>query len=207
MRTQYTVGVLILAASTAAAKPPPAAPWKLPDADGKRWAARVEKAAGRDGWAVAVDGNDIVVSRRLPVTVSRVTINAAPNAGPTPDGERAVKYVLRFAPRLSMDEYERLAAANAESAKEYERLHRAVNLPHKFGDFIATTAEEKERVRAFRAAVAKLPHHRLPDLYSPDHSVHFSSPWDGAFPSNKEVAAECQGVEDALRRCFGAYRP
>ena len=177
MRTHYAaIGVLILAAVATCADPAPAAPWKLPDAEGKRWAARVEKAAGRPGWTVAADGNDLVVSRRLPVAVSRVTINAAPNAPPTPDGERAVKFVLRFAPRLSMDEYERLAAANAESAREYDRLHRAVGLPHKFDAFIATTAEEKERVRAFRAAAAKLPHHRLPDLYTPDHSVSLVSP-------------------------------
>src|SRR5262249_49831415 len=114
---------------------------------------------------------------------------------------------LRFAPKVSMDEYERLAAVNATSAREYDRLHAAVGLTHKFDDFIATTPAENKRVEEFRAAVAKLPPHALPDLYTPDHSIYFLHPWDWSSPADKAVAAECRDMEETLIRFFGMYNP
>jgi hypothetical protein len=190
MRQLLLLGSLALLPGVAATAEPPAE-WKLPETEGQRWAAQVGKAVARDSWSVEVRGNDITVRRDKPVMMARVLPNAAPGARPIPDGERTIRFVLRFAPKMSVDEYARLAAVNAASEREYDRLHQAVGLPHKFDEFIATTPEEKERVRAFQAAVAKLPRHTLPDLYTPDHSVYLLHPWDGwSSPADEAVAAE-----------------
>jgi hypothetical protein len=205
MQGKLTLGTLAVVGSIAVADQP--AGWKLPEADGQRWVTRV-KAVVRDGWSVELGGNEITVRRSEPVAVVRVLPNSAPGAKPTPDGERPIKFALRFAPKMSMDEYERLAAENAASEREYDRLRRAVGLPHKFDDFVATTPEEKKRVEEFRAAVAKLPRHALPDLYTPDHSIYFLHTWDGwSAPADGAVAAECRDVEETLMRYFGMYNP
>jgi hypothetical protein len=206
MKALLTLGSLALVVGAVAA-PDPRVKWKLPEADGRKWVARI-KALTRDGWSVTLQGNEITIRRSRPVAMVRVLPNPAPGAKPIPDGERTIKFVLRFAPRMSMDEYERLAAVNAASAKEYDQLHRAVGLPHKFDDFIARTPEEKKRVEVFRAAVAKLPRHTLPDLYTPDHSIYLLHSWDGwSSPADKGVAAECRDVEETLLRYFGMYNP
>jgi hypothetical protein len=206
MKGILTLGALALVMGSVAAADP-TAEWKLSEADGQKWVARVKEVTP-DGWSVELQGNEITIRRSKPVAMVRVLANSAPGTDPIPDGDRAIKFVLRFAPKMSMDEYERLAAVNAESEKEYDRLHRAVGLPHKFDDFIATTPEEKKRVEEFRAAVAKLPRHTLPDLYTPDHSIYFLHPWDGwSSPADEVVAAECRDVEDTLMRFFGMYNP
>lgn len=186
----------------------PAADFKLPDEVAKKWAARVKEVVTRDGWQVFVRGNDIVVRRNEAVAMARTVPNASVDAKPMPDGEKTIEFVLRFAPKMSLEEYERVAAINAASDKEYDRLHRAVGLPHKFDSFIATTPEEKKRVADFHAAVAKLPRHDLPDLYTTDHSIQFLHPYDGwSYPSDKDVASECRDVQETLIRFFGIYDP
>jgi len=206
MKRILTLGSLALVVGSVTVADAPAK-WKLPEADGQKWVARV-KAVSRDGWSVELQGNEITVRRPRPVAMAPVLPNSAPNARPTPDGERTIKFILRFAPKMSMDEYERLAAVNAASEKEYDRLHWAVGLPHKFDDFIATTPEEKKRVEEFRAEVAKLPSHTLPDLYTPDHSIYFLHWKDGcSFPADKAAVAECRDMEDTLTRFFGMYNP
>jgi hypothetical protein len=53
-----------------------------------------------------------------------------------------------------------------------------------------------------------LPRHTLPDLYTPEHSISFFHPWDWwSSPAKKEVAAECQDVQERLMRFFGMYDP
>ena len=206
LRTLWTIGLLVMFTGLVDATAP-AAQWKLTDTEGRKWATRVEKAVGRDGWAVEAQGNDIVVRRQKAVALARVSINSI-DGKPSLEGEGTIEVVLRFAPKMMMDDYERLSAINAASDKEYDRLHRAVGLSHKFDDFIATTAEEKDRVKAFREAVSKLPRHQLPDLYAPDYSIYFlRHPENGIYPVDAEFRAERQAVEDALMRYFGVYRP
>ena len=107
-----------------------------------------------------------------------------------------------------MDEYDRLAAVNAATEKETDRLREAVRLPHKFGEFVAVTPDEKKRVEEFQAAVTKLPRHDLPDLYTPDYSIYLYFSWDGwSFPADESIAAECADVEKTLLRYFGMYNP
>jgi hypothetical protein len=200
------LGSLILLASNGQAAEPPA--WKLPKAEGQKWAARITRAIGRDNWAVEVKGDEITVRRKTPVAMVRIGPNAAPNTRPSPDGEKTIRFVLRFGPKMTLDEYDRLAAVNAASAKEYDRLHRAVGLPHKFDEFIATTPEEEARVKAFQEAVKKLPHHDLPDLYAPENNIHFFHTRDGwSYPADETVLAECKDVEDVLLKYFGIYSP
>jgi len=198
------VGVVALAGLGAAPLPE----WTWTEAEGQKWAGRVRTAVGRDGWAVEVKGNAITVRRKAVVAMVRVAPNSPPDAKPTPDGEREVLFVLRYAPRVTADEYDRRAAVNAESEKAHDRLHDAVGLRSKFGQFLATTPEEKARVKAFEEEAAKLTRHDLPDLYSPDHSVYFSLPWDGfSYPADEAVRAECRDVEDTLVKLFGVYDP
>ncbi len=109
---------------------------------------------------------------------------------------------------MTLAEYDRLAGENTAARREQERLHRAVNLPHKFDDFIAKTPEEKERVRTYQEAVNRLTWHQLPDLYTPGHSIYLYRSKDGwSYVYDKDVAAECQEVEASLLRFFGMYSP
>lgn len=207
MRTVVLAGLLAAFGTIAPAAPVPTE-WKLPKADGDKWAARVKKVVGRDDWTVTADGNEIVVKRNKPVSLARLGPNAAPNEKPAPAGERTPKFVLRFAPKLSLEDYEQLVAVNEASDKERDRLHRAVNLPHKFDEFIAKTPEEVARVRAYHEAVAKLRFHDLPDLYTPDHSVFFFEAGDGwTFPADETDRAVTADVRETLKRYFGMYSP
>jgi hypothetical protein len=101
--------------------------------------------------------------------------------------------------------YEKLGAETAAAGRERDRLHRAVGLPHKFDDFIALTPQDQERVRAYREAVRKLTWHRLPDLYTPEHSIFLYHSQDGwSYVYDKEAAAECLAVQEMLLRYFGS---
>jgi hypothetical protein len=194
-----------------AAAPAPESSWTLPKADADKWVGRV-RALIRDGWTVSARGNDIVIRRDKPVQFAQVEINAPPlppGKERRPNLEEGVfQLTLRFAPRMTTDEYERLAAMNAASERERDRLRRAVGVSHKFDQFLPSTPEEKERVRAYHEAVAKLPWHTLPDLYTPEYSICLLRSGSGlSYVFDKPAAAECQDVEETLLRYFGMYNP
>jgi hypothetical protein len=208
MRNVMIVGAVVLSfAGRATAQPAP--DWKLPKADAQKWVDRVKKVVARDNWTVTVSGNEITVMRDKPAAFVYLAPNSPANAQPMQAGERVVRYVLRFAPRMTTDEYEKLAAVNEASDKEYDRLHAEVKLPHKFDDFIAKTPEEMARVKAFRDAVAKLPRHDLPELYTPEYSIYFFQTGDGGFGAmwiaDEGVRAECDHVCKVLVKYFGMY--
>lgn len=187
-------------------------PWKLPDVDGQKWVARVRTVVSRNDWSVERQENDITVRRVKPVAMARVEINAPHRDKPIPPipyGEQTIKYVLRFAPKMSMDEYERLAAVNADSEKEQDRLFSALRLTNKgINEVIASTPDEKKRLAEFRATIAKLPRHALPDFYTPDYSIYFLRSGDGwSYPADKNIYEECESVRDTLERYFGMYNP
>ena len=215
MRILAVVLFFLLSMSSFVRAAEPTATWKLSEADGKKWLARIEKQARTDGWGIELKGNEIIARRKQEVALSVATINApltgkyGDGDGTTSDGKGTIQYTLRFGPKVSMDDYERMVAVNKESSKEYDRLHRAVGLTHKFDDFSATTAEEKERVRKFREAVAKLPRHELPQMYTPDHSLYFHREPKGhvmqPFPTDKTIREECASVEEKLKLNFGKY--
>jgi hypothetical protein len=204
----FACGLIVLSASLLVA----AEPFVLPKADGEKWVRRIQ-AFARDGWKATLRGNEIVLAREQPVRFVRVLPNAPPQDPNAPQVEPPLergtyRLTLRFAPRMSLDEYERLAAINAASEKEQDRLHRAVKLPNKFDDFIATTEEEKKRLADYRAAVAKLPRHDLPDFYTDDYSLRLFTPGDGwQVVYDEPVLAECNEMEETLARAFGVYSP
>ena len=210
MRKLALAGALLALVTPAGPAAEPAADWKLPRQDGEKWVARL-KALARDGWSVSLDGNEITVRRAEPAAFAYQLPNAMDGAKPLDGGRRTVRYVLRFAPRMTTDEYEKLAAVNAASDREYDKLHRAVGLPHKFDQFVANTPEEEASVAAFREAVAKLPRHNLPDLYTPEYSVYFAQTGDGgavaSWVADDGVRAECGDVRDTLLKYFGMYNP
>lgn len=199
-----SIALLLLASVSAA----PVPEGKLSVAEGKRWADRIEKAIGRDDWSVERKDDEIVLRRNKPVAVVVEFPDSPPDSKPQQNGKQTVRYVLRFGPKISFDEYDRLAAINEAASKEYEELRRAVDLPHKFDQFYAKTPEEKKRVEDFRKAVAKLPRHIMPDLYTLDHSVYVTRPWNvWSQPADMKIATECREAEDSLMRLFGMYDP
>jgi hypothetical protein len=208
MHARNAAGILVLMLGVSLAS---AEEFKLPKADAEKWAKRIRGLA-RDGWTVTIKDNDIILQRDKPVRFARIQVNAPFAPGEkerTPDlREGRFRLMFRFAPRMSMDEYEKLAAENAASDAEHDRLKRALGLPHKFEDFIASTPEEKRRLKDYREAVARLKRHTLPDLYSTDYSiflVYGHNDWSYVY--DKDVAAECQDVEETLLRYFGMYSP
>ena len=199
------VGCAAAGSSVEAAQPPQ---FKLSPSDGEAWVKQVQTAIGRENWSVTLKGNDITIRRDEPIEMERSLPNASPDSKPTPDGKKIFRLVLRFNWRMPLANYEELATENRKSAREYERLRDAVGLPYKFDQFIATTPEEKERVKKFESEVVLLPRFTLPDLYTPDHSIDVLRSGDSfSHPANPQEAAECRDVQDRLLRLFGMYDP
>jgi hypothetical protein len=200
---------LICVAATLLAPAPE--PWTLPRPEAEKYARRLKELL-RDGWKVTIQGNDLIVQREKTVRFAHVLPNAEPDLPgreQKPDLREGVyKLVFRFGPKVSLDEYERQALVNAETEREIDRMRRALGLSYKFDDIIATTPEEKARLKAYREKVALLPHHELPDLYTPDHSIVLTLAGDGfSYVFDKDVAAECRDIEERLFRYFGVYDP
>jgi hypothetical protein len=108
-----------------------------------------------------------------------------------------------------MDEYEHLAAANVATQKARDTLALNIaDIPHKFGDYIATTPDETRRLAAFREADAKFRFYPLPDLYCTDYSIKLEGAEDGfSYVYEPDVASECESVKQAVLRFFGMYDP
>jgi hypothetical protein len=180
----------------------------LPKAQAERWAERVRRLVPA-GWTVSIRGNDVVIQRDRQVRFAEASINAPPgDRRPTTLQEGPYRLTLRFARRMSLDEYEALAAMNAASETQRDRLLAESRLPHKFGQIIATTPDEEVRFKAYREAESRLPRHDLPNLYTPDHSIHLYQSWDPTSSVHDEDAAhECRDVRDCVLRFFGKYNP
>jgi hypothetical protein len=184
-------------------------PWKLPRDEAEKYARRLKEFV-RDGWKVTIQGNDLILQRDKPVRFAHVVPNApppAPGQEEKPDlHEGTYKLILRFGPRLSLDEYERQTLVNAETEREIDRLQGALNLRGKFGQFLATTPEEKARLKDYEQKVALLPRFELPDMYSTDHSITLFLPGDSfSYVYDKDAAAECHDVMENVTRYFGVY--
>lgn len=61
---------LFFSAAAARAQSTPA-DWKLPEAEGQKWARRLKKLCEPYAWTVTAKGNDIILQRDRPVTVSQ----------------------------------------------------------------------------------------------------------------------------------------
>lgn len=204
------IGLIVVAAIPIVAAPSQST-WHLPDGELQALLTRVRAVVDQRGWTVTADGNEITISLREPVAMRHHPPGAASaeeaQAG-VPAGELLLKLTLRFAPKLSSVEYERLAAANAASDVKRDKLHRAVGLSHKFDDFVWSTPEEKSRVEDYHRAVSQLLRHDLPDFYTPEYSVHFLHHWHAwSSPADDAVAKEWMRIEEQLTRSFGMYDP
>jgi hypothetical protein len=170
------------------------------------WARRIQVLVPK-GWTVTTHDQDVIVQRDAPVTYARDLPNAPANAKPDLF-QGTYHFTLRFGPKLSIEDYDKLAADNAVSAKKSAELERSVNhIAHKFDEYVATNPADAEQLAAYRAATAALTFHTLPDLYTPDASIFFFTPHagGGSYPYDKDVAKECWEVEDRLTRYFGVY--
>jgi hypothetical protein len=190
----------------------------LADAEARKWISRFEKLLPK-GWSVSRDADVFTIERNEPVQ-SINEINRPPaRENETPEEREArertsvlkvaYRIKLKFAPRISQDQFEELAAVNKTTLAEAEKLRAKMklrNIDHKFNEYIPRNTEERERLASYNDAVRKLPYHDLPDCYSPDFSVYYQSGWP-AFTRlyEKDEYYECLHVEHSLLRLFGVY--
>jgi hypothetical protein len=184
-----------------------ATPYQMPAEELQSWRERLSRFVGAHMWTVAVNGNQVVLRRKQPVAMVASLPNQQEGESEwTPMGSADACYVIQFAPKLSLAEYDRLAEVNAASAAEEFRLRRVANVPHKFDQFVATTPEERQRLQTYRDAVAKLPRHELPVFYSPEQSIFIYRSWhEWDRPAENDVDDEIQRIEASLARVFGMY--
>ena len=190
----------------------------LADADATKWVSRFEKLLPK-GWSVSRDKDVFTIERNEPVqSINEINGPPAPeNETPVERKDRektqvtsvAYRIKLKFAPRISQDQYEERDAVNKTTLAEAEKLRTKMklrNIAHKFNAYIPRNAEERERLASYNDAVRKLPCHDLPDCYSPDFSVYYQSGWP-AFTRlyEKDEYYECLHVEHSLLRLFGVY--
>jgi hypothetical protein len=210
MRYVFIAGLLMLCIERSVSAQSATA-WQLPAVESQKWAQRLGNFVGPQTWTISATGNEITLQRKQPVEFNAWVPNGPATIGEhkptaTAAGTGDVSYVVRFAPKISIDEYERLAQINDASQREETRLKQALGLSYKFDDIIASTPEEKQRLREYREAVAKLPQHDLPDFYTPDHSIYIHRSWHPWYsPADKAIGEELQDVEDDLCRYFGMY--
>lgn len=203
--------------------PRPHKNWKMPPAQSAKWAARIRKMCPL-GWTVTARGNDITVQRDKPVAFfSSAHLINAPMSTPEQQREeqerekqrvvvrdRVFRLTLEFAPRLSQDQYDALAARNAATEKADHALRRKHKVIAKYNIIRSYTPAERARGTAYRNAAKRLVWHRLPDLYTTEHSATLFQSWrwlEYLDPKDEETAADCGGVLEAIEKLFGLYDP
>ena len=209
------LGLILTGMVATAAEPKPEGKWTLPKVDADKWVKRIQTLMG-DGWTVSARGNDIIVSRDKLVRYGNVmhgslspkVVEARIAAGKPWMSESVFRFTLQFAPKMTIDEHEPLAAINAASDKQKRQLTEALKLEYGKGGYFAETPEEKERLRAFEEKVAKLPRHKIPDLYTQEHSIYlYNRVEDWEYFYDKGEQDECSCAQDKLLRYFGMYDP
>jgi hypothetical protein len=190
----------------------------LTDTEARKWISRFEKLLPK-GWSASRDTDVFTIERNEPVqSINEVNRPPAPeNETPEEREAREKSHVLKvayriklkFAPKISQEQFEELAAVNKTTLAEAEKLRAKLklrNIDHKFNEYIPRNIEERERLASYNDAVRKLPYHDLPDCYSPDFSVYYQSGWP-AFTRlyDKNEYYECLHMEHSLLRLFGVY--
>jgi hypothetical protein len=167
------------------------------------------------GWTMVARGDTFIV-RRLKPAQFYCPINQP--AFPTKEAflaylrkhspESKYELSLRFRPRVSHKEYAQLSAQNDQTSKRLEVMRDKLgHIPHKFDDYLPSTPEDKRLVREYQQAKAKLPRHRLPDMYSAQHSIYLTRvPVRGWEFVEEETGQECNKVADNIRVLFKPYR-
>ena len=190
----------------------------LTELEAKKWVSRFEKLLPK-GWTVSHEADVFTIERNDPVQMINeinrppAADSEAPEEAEAREKENVIsapyRIKLKFALRISQDQFDDLTAANKTTFAEVERLRTKMKLrsiSHKFDQYIPRNADERERLVAFNEAVRKLPYHDLPDCYTPDFSVFYQSGWpSGARLYEKDEYYECLHVEHSLLRLFGVY--
>jgi hypothetical protein len=203
MKVMTTLCLLALTCSASAA----------PSAGVEPWAKRL-RALTPQGWTLTMKGDSIVIARDKPIQWQAHEINGPGRSQDEPQPKPRLtpgvyRLTLKFGPKMSMKEYDRLAAENAATAKERDRLEGTVrNIDHKFDQYLPKDDAEKKRFAEYRAAVAKLTNHDLPEMYCDDFSIHLLTSDDGwSYVYGEDDREECEGVRQSLLRFFGMYDP
>lgn len=184
----------------------------LTDAEAARWAVRL-KAVVNDRWTVARHGDELTVERKAPVKWNVASINRSimDESKPDPDTMPVGQYrlTLRFGSPMSVADYDRLAADNAETGKRRKALERSVaDISHKFDEYVPSNDDERHRLAEYRATADELPYVDLPDLYTTNYAVKlFHSGAEFSAVYGDEDRAECDDVRHAVVRLFGSYNP
>ncbi len=197
-----SVGVALLAAPPADAKP------AVPAEE----AARV-KAVVPEGWTVAAEGDTLKVRRDRKVELYN-------NVNLPPGGQDEIRehvkghtwkepfeIRLRFAPRMGVEERERLRVENDKAAIALRKQEEALSgITHKFGEYLPNTPEEKKRVEDYDKARKALRFRELPRFHTDRHSLYArTSPDFGAGFLDEEVGQECRRVEAKVFALYTAY--
>jgi hypothetical protein len=179
-------------------------------AEARKWMQRIERVLP-EGWTVTHQDELLLVERNKPVTLTNL-INAPAIPDATDRGEldsttQTFRIRLKFAPRLSQDDYDKLAAENIATSAKVEQLRKSIeDIDHKFTQYVPATIEQKRRVAEYNSSVLKLPWHDLPDCYTTEQSIFYDSGWPEFLSfADPSISEECAGVEAALLRLFGVY--
>ncbi|MEA3212282.1 MAG: hypothetical protein QOE70_5339 [Chthoniobacter sp.] len=179
----------------------------MPKADSQKWALRLKKLCRSYDWTVTARGNDIIMQRVNPVKFGIYIFNAppkgAPASGPTFDG--TYRITLRFAPELSLDDYERLVVENEASEAEDRKLQQKYGITKRFGEISSSNEAKKQ---AYLEESKRLLFHWLPHFYAPDYSITFYQSWrwfEHLDSGDADVDNECNGIKEAVAKYFGNY--
>lgn len=200
--------LLLLPTLLLAADPPATQPWQLPPADAQRWAERLRTLVP-DKWTVSTQGNDITIQRDAPVRWRAIEVNLGGEETKPRLHEGIYRLTLHFGPKLTTEQYEHLAAANAQTQKQRDQLALGIrDIWQKFDSYEPKDADQERRLAAYREALARLPLTELPDLYTQDYSIRLTIAGDGwSMLDDGPVAEECNGTLEAILRYFGMYDP
>ena len=115
--------------------------------------------------------------------------------------------IVRFGEKVTPMQYESWQADNQRADQKQEELARGLRgIRRKFDSFAPSNEEEKARVAEYKAAVAKIKRHQMPDYYLPQHSIYIETTrnWSLSFLED-EIAEECHRVNKLVTRRFTAY--
>lgn len=173
---------------------------QLAEAPASSWADRVACVL-QPGWEVVNTDGTVVIKRNDPVTFyNPINLPAAGSelrAEMIEQGKRAERYqiTLDVVERLPEEKYLELKAVNERTEKELKALESRIpgfidRLPYH-----PKTPAAEALYQEYRGALAKLPYHRLPDLFDERHSVYVKTSrhtWAAFYSARVEL--ECRAV-------------
>lgn len=163
------------------------------------------------GWTATVKGVTLTIQREKKVGLYNPIGQPFNNfeKPPVPLVTEPYEITLQFRPRVTVETYEKLLKENKATTEKLDAMRdglRKAQITHKFDDWLPSTPEQTKSVADYRAAQKAMPYHRLPDLYTDTNSIDLSD--SVRFPllfTDPEVAKECEGVQEAIRKLFKSH--